>query len=103
MRWIEDRTEALKKGVHARDQIWDMVAALTRMEKLGLEFEVIADVGSVLVDMYGLLPSRLSATVPFPYDIPWIRTPCAAPLLTRRRWGSIARPGACPPCGQSNA
>jgi carbon-monoxide dehydrogenase large subunit len=75
VRWIEDRTEALKKGIHERDQIWDMVAAFDSDGKiLGLQSEVIADVGSVLVDMYGLLPSRISATMPFPYDIPWIRT-----------------------------
>ncbi len=75
VRWIEDRTEALKKGVHERDQIWDMKAAFDANGKLlALQSEVIADVGSVLVDMYGLLPSRMSATLPFPYEIPWMRT-----------------------------
>lgn len=73
--WIEDRTEALKKGIHARDQIWDMTAAFNLDGKiLGLESEVIADVGSVLVDMYGLRAARISATTSFPYDIPWVRT-----------------------------
>jgi len=75
VRWIQDRTEALKTGIHERDQIWDMVAAFDAGGKLlGLQSEVIADVGSVLVDMYGLVPARISATLPFPYDIPWIRT-----------------------------
>ncbi|HVZ42203.1 MAG TPA: xanthine dehydrogenase family protein molybdopterin-binding subunit [Ramlibacter sp.] len=75
VRWIEDRTEALKKGIHERDQIWDMEAAFDAAGRLlALKSEVIADVGSVLVDMYGLVPSRISATLPFPYDIPWVRT-----------------------------
>jgi carbon-monoxide dehydrogenase large subunit len=75
VRWIEDRTEALKKGIHERDQIWDMEAAFdARGRLLALRSEVIADVGSVLVDMYGLVPSRISATLPFPYDIAWVRT-----------------------------
>lgn len=75
VRWIEDRTESLKKGIHERDQIWDMRAAFDNSGKiLALESEVIADVGSVMVDMYGLLPARMSVTLPFPYHIPWIRT-----------------------------
>jgi carbon-monoxide dehydrogenase large subunit len=75
VRWIEDRSESLRKGVHERDQIWTMRAAFDAAGRLlALDSEVVADVGSVLVDMYGLLPSRISATLPFPYDIPWIRT-----------------------------
>lgn len=92
VRWIEDRTEALKKGVHARDQIWEMVAAFDSDARiLGLKSEVIADVGSVLVDMYGLLPSRLSATVPFPYDIPWIRTHLRCAITNKAPMG-VNRP-----------
>jgi carbon-monoxide dehydrogenase large subunit len=75
VRWIEDRTEALKKGVHERDQIWDLTAAFdARGKLLALDADIIADVGCVLIDMYGLLAARLSATVPSPYDIPWIRS-----------------------------
>jgi len=75
VRWIEDRTESLKKGVHERDQIWDLEAAFDANGRIrGLRGEVIADVGSLLVDMYGLVPSRISATTPTPYDIPWQRT-----------------------------
>ncbi len=75
VRWIEDRTEALAKGIHERDQIWDMVAAFDSDGRiLGLKSEVIADVGSLMVDMYGVQPARRSATLPFPYDIPWVGT-----------------------------
>jgi aerobic carbon-monoxide dehydrogenase large subunit len=75
LRWIEDRTEALKKGIHARDQIWDMVAAFDLEGKfLGLKNEVVADVGSALVDMFAVRAARSSCTVPFPYDIPWVHT-----------------------------
>lgn len=92
VRWIEDRTEALKKGVHERDQIWDMKAAFDAEGKLlALESEVIADVGSVLVDMYGLLPSRMSATLPFPYDIPWMRTHLRCAITNKAPMG-VNRP-----------
>lgn len=75
VRWIEDRTEALKKGVHERDQIFDLAAAFDANGRiLALESEVVADVGSLLIDMYGLVPSRISATTPTPYVIPWQRT-----------------------------
>ncbi|WP_038210979.1 xanthine dehydrogenase family protein molybdopterin-binding subunit [Xenophilus azovorans] len=92
VRWIEDRTEALKKGVHERDQIWDMKAAFDADGKLlGLQSEVIADVGSVLVDMYGLLPARMSATLPFPYDIPWMRTHLRCAITNKAPMG-VNRP-----------
>ncbi len=75
VRWIEDRTEALKKGIHARDQIWDMVAAFDANGKiLGIKNEVIADVGTALVDMFAVRAARSSCQVPSPYDIPWIQT-----------------------------
>ena len=75
VRWIEDRTEALKKGIHARDQIWDIVAAFDANGKiLGMKNEVIADVGSALVDMFAVRAARSSCTVPPPYHIPWVRT-----------------------------
>lgn len=92
VRWIEDRTEALKKGIHERDQIWDMKAAFAADGKiLALESNVIADVGSVLVDMYGLLPSRISATMPFPYHIPWIRTHLQCAITNKAPMG-VNRP-----------
>ena len=92
VRWIEDRTEALKKGVHARDQIWDMVAAFDPEGRiLGLKAEVIADVGSVLVDMYGLMPARMSASFPSPYDIPWIRTHLRCAITNKAPMG-VNRP-----------
>src|SRR5262249_12728804 len=90
--WIEDRTEALKKGIHERDQIWDMTAAFDANGRIrGLKSEVIADVGSVLVDMYGLMPSRLSATIPFPYDIPWLRTHLRSAITNKAPMG-VNRP-----------
>jgi carbon-monoxide dehydrogenase large subunit len=92
VRWIEDRTEALKKGVHARDQIWDMVAAFDANGSIkGLKAEVIADVGSVLVDMYGLMPARMSASFPFPYDIPWIRAHLRCAITNKAPMG-VNRP-----------
>jgi carbon-monoxide dehydrogenase large subunit len=92
VRWIEDRTEALKKGVHERDQIWDMTAAFASDGKLlGLQSEVIADVGSVLVDMYGLLAARISATVPFPYDIPWVHSHLRCAITNKAPMG-VNRP-----------
>lgn len=92
VRWIEDRTEALKKGVHARDQIWDMVAAFDSEGRiLGLKSDVIADVGSVLVDMYGLMPSRMSASFPPPYDIPWIRARLRCAITNKAPMG-VNRP-----------
>lgn len=92
VRWIEDRTEALKKGIHERDQIWDMTAAFDADGKIrGLQSDVIADVGSVLVDMYGLMPSRLSATIPFPYDIPWLRTHLRSAITNKAPMG-VNRP-----------
>jgi aerobic carbon-monoxide dehydrogenase large subunit len=92
VRWIEDRTEALKKGIHERDQIWDMTAAFDANGRIrGLKSEVIADVGSVLVDMYGLMPSRLSATIPFPYDIPWLRTHLRSAITNKAPMG-VNRP-----------
>ena len=92
VRWIEDRTEALKKGVHARDQIWDMVAAFGPDGRiLGLKADVIADVGSVLVDMYALMPARMSASFPSPYDIPWIRTHLRCAITNKAPMG-VNRP-----------
>jgi len=92
VRWIEDRTEALKKGVHERDQIWDMKVAFDSSGRLlGLQSEVVADVGSVMVDMYGLLPSRMSASMPFPYDIPWIRTHLRCAITNKAPMG-VNRP-----------
>ena len=75
VRWIEDRTEALRKGIHARDQIWDIDAAFDSTGKiLGMKCEVIADVGSALINMFAVRAARSSCSVPFPYDVPWIRT-----------------------------
>jgi len=92
VRWIEDRTESLKKGIHERDQIWDMRAAFSGDGRLlALESEVIADVGSVLVDMYGLIPARLAVTVPFPYDVPWIRTHLRCAITNKAPMG-VNRP-----------
>lgn len=92
VRWIEDRTEALKKGIHERDQIWNMEAAFDADGRIrGIRSEVIADIGSLLVDMYGLLPSRLSATMPFPYDIPWMRTHLRCALTNKAPMG-VNRP-----------
>ena len=92
VRWIEDRTEALKKGIHERDQIWDMTAAFDANGRIrGLKSEVVADVGSVLVDMYGLMPSRLSATIPFPYDIPWLHTHLRSAITNKAPMG-VNRP-----------
>jgi carbon-monoxide dehydrogenase large subunit len=89
---MEDRTEALKKGIHERDQIWDMTAAFDADGRLrGLQSEVVADVGSLLVDMYGLMPSRLSATIPFPYDIPWLRTHLRSAITNKAPMG-VNRP-----------
>lgn len=92
VRWIEDRTEALKKGVHERDQIWNMTAAFAADGKcLALDSEVIADVGSVLVDMYGLLAARLSATVPSPYDIEYVRSRLKCAITNKAPMG-VNRP-----------
>lgn len=92
VRWIEDRTEALKKGIHERDQIWDMTAAFDADGRIrALQAEVIADVGSVLVDMYGLMPSRLAASIPFPYDIPWLRTHLRSAITNKAPMG-VNRP-----------
>jgi carbon-monoxide dehydrogenase large subunit len=92
VRWIEDRTEALKKGIHERDQIWDMTAAFDSSGRiLGLESEVIADVGSVLIDMFGVLPARLAVTLPFPYDIPWIHTHLRCAITNKAPMG-VNRP-----------
>lgn len=92
VRWIEDRTEALKKGIHERDQIWDMTAAFAADGRLlALESDVIADVGSVLVDMYGLLPARMSASIPFPYDVPWLRTHLRCAITNKAPMG-VNRP-----------
>lgn len=75
VRWIEDRTEALKNGIHGRDQIWDMKAAFDRDGRfVALKSEVIADVGCALVDMFAVRAARSSCTVPFPYHIPWVQT-----------------------------
>jgi len=92
VRWIEDRTEALKKGIHERDQIWDMEAAFDADGRIrALRSEVTADIGSLLVDMYGLLPSRLAVTMPFPYDIPWMRTHLRCALTNKAPMG-VNRP-----------
>lgn len=92
VRWIEDRTEALKKGIHERDQTWKMEAAFHADGRIrALRSELIADIGSLLVDMYGLLPSRLSATMAFPYDIPWIRTHLRCALTNKAPMG-VNRP-----------
>lgn len=92
VRWIEDRTEALKKGVHERDQIWNMEAAFDADGRIrGLRSEVVADIGSLLVDMYGLLPARLAVTMPFPYDIPWMRTHLRCALTNKAPMG-VNRP-----------
>jgi carbon-monoxide dehydrogenase large subunit len=92
VRWIEDRTEALKKGIHERDQIWDMKAAFSHEGMfLGLQSEVVADVGSVMVDMYGLLPARISVSLPFPYHIPWLRTHLRCAITNKAPMG-VNRP-----------
>lgn len=92
VRWIEDRTEALKKGIHERDQIWKMEAAFDADGRIrGLRSQVIADIGSLLVDMYGLLPSRLGVTMPFPYDIPWMQTHLRCALTNKAPMG-VNRP-----------
>jgi len=92
VRWIEDRTEALKKGIHERDQTWKMEAAFDADGRIrALRSELIADIGSLLVDMYGLLPSRMSATLAFPYDIPWIRTRLRCALTNKAPMG-VNRP-----------
>ena len=92
VRWIEDRTESLKKGIHERDQIWSMEAAFDASGRIrGLRSEVIADIGSLLVDMYGLLPARLSSTMAFPYDIPWMRTHLRCALTNKAPMG-VNRP-----------
>ena len=92
VRWIEDRTEALKKGVHERDQIWEMRAAFAADGRmLALDSDVVADVGSVLVDMYGLLAARLSATVPSPYDIQYVRSHLRCAITNKAPMG-VNRP-----------
>jgi len=92
VRWIEDRTEALKKGVHARDQIWDMTAAFSADGRiLALDSEVIADVGSVLVDMYGVVAARLSAAAPLPYDVQYVRSHLRCAITNKAPMG-VNRP-----------
>lgn len=92
VRWIEDRTEALKKGIHERDQSWKMKAAFDQNGRfLAMDCDVLADVGSVMVDMYGLLGARLSVTLPFAYDIPWFRSHLRCAITNKAPMG-VNRP-----------
>ena len=71
VQWVEDRQENLKASVHARQQVHEVEAAVSRDGVLlGLRVRLIADVGTGAMYFTGIAPQLVTVgSIPGPYRL----------------------------------
>ena len=94
VRWIEDRTENLTASGQAREESFDVEAAVTNDgDILGLRVEMTIDTGAY-PGMGGLLPAMVQSMVPGPYKIGALSFKSAAIITNKATYVAYRGPWA---------
>jgi len=93
VKWVEDRVENLSASGQAREESFDVRAAVSNDgDLLGLDVKMVIDTGSY-PGMGTMVPAIMEAMLPGPYKVAALGFESTGRLLTRHRTSPIAARG----------
>jgi len=94
VKWIEDRVEHLSAINHSREQCYELALALDREGRfLGLEADVVNDMGAYLRTHGTVVPGLSAGMLPGPYEMEAYRCRMRCVLTNKTPTGTYRAPG----------